>query len=156
VFSNFIAARLARLRSTWISSLRLRDSSSTWSGHPRLDELSKGKDFPYALSSKARTRRQYFFCFEFIAFLAQRRLVCNSNWLRLACGILIAVLFSAFGFFNGYRDFVNQDIFDTPVLEILLVVITLFGAALALRRSNTPRFLTKRYVLVALFFTGRT
>jgi hypothetical protein len=80
----------------------------------------------------------------------------NSNWLRPACGILIAVLFSVFGFFNGYRDLVNQDIFDTPVLEILLVVITLFGGVLAFRRANTPRFLTKRYVLVALFFTGLT
>jgi hypothetical protein len=78
-----------------------------------------------------------------------------AHWIRPTCGALLGVAFTVFATINGYHDLVNPDIFDIPVLECLLVVITLFGVALAVRRTkHHDRFQSKRYVLITLFFTG--
>ena len=77
-----------------------------------------------------------------------------SNWIRPACGVLLGVAFTVFATINGYHDLEDSNIFDIPVLECLLVVIILFGVALAVRRTKHERFQSKRYVLITLFFTG--
>ena len=77
-----------------------------------------------------------------------------SHWIRPTCGVLLGVAFAVFAIINGYHDLEDPNIFDIPVLEGLLVVITLFGVALAVRRTKHERFQSKRYVLVTLFFTA--
>jgi hypothetical protein len=77
-----------------------------------------------------------------------------SHWMRPACGAIIAVAFTVFAAFNGYQDLAGRNIFDIPVLESVLVVITIFGVALAVRKAKSERFQSKRYVLIMLFFTG--
>ena len=78
----------------------------------------------------------------------------SSNWIRPACGGVLALCFAVFAGFNGYEDMLNRNIFDIPVLESLIVVITIFGITLAVRRAKNERFHSKRYVLIALFFAG--
>lgn len=77
-----------------------------------------------------------------------------SRWMRSACGAMLAMASTVFAAFNGYQDLGDRDIFDIPVLECLLVVITIFGVALAVRKTKNERFQSKRYVLITLFFTG--
>ena len=48
----------------------------------------------------------------------------TSHWMRPACGALLAIAFTVFATINGYHDLEDRDIFDIPVLECLLVVIT--------------------------------
>jgi len=80
----------------------------------------------------------------------------ESHWMRSACGALLAVASTVFAAFNGFQDLEDRDIFDIPVLECVLVVITIFGIALAVRKTKNQRFQSKRYVLITLFFTGLT
>ena len=78
----------------------------------------------------------------------------TSHWLRPACGVVLALAFTVFAFFNGYKDLVDRNIFDIPVLEGLMMVITIFGITLAFRKARNARFHSKRYMLISLFFTG--
>jgi len=78
----------------------------------------------------------------------------KAHWLRTGGGILVALGFTVFALINGYRDFKNSDIFDLPILEGLLVVITVFGLMLVFRGFENRRFQMKRYPLVVLFFAG--
>jgi cation transport ATPase len=78
----------------------------------------------------------------------------SSHWIRPAFGGVLALAFTAFAACNGYQDLVNRNIFDIPVFESLVVVITIFGVALALRRAKNESFHSKRYILITLFFTG--
>ena len=48
------------------------------------------------------------------------------------------------------------NIFDIPVLETLLLVNITFGLFLVFRGVKTQLFRTKRYLLIAIFFTGLT
>ncbi len=70
------------------------------------------------------------------------------------CGIVLALIFTVFALHNGYRDLENANIFDIPVLESLLAVITIFGVFLVCRGLETRQFQKKRYLLIALFFAG--
>jgi hypothetical protein len=79
-----------------------------------------------------------------------------SHWMRPVCGILLAVSFTVFSILNGYHDLADQNIFDIPVLESLLAVITIFGLVLVFRGVKTQLFRTKRCVLIAIFFTSLT
>jgi hypothetical protein len=79
-----------------------------------------------------------------------------SNWKRPRCGYLLAGWFTAFALINGVRDLLNQNIFDIPVLESVMLVITIFGFNVVRRGVNAPLFRTKRCALIALFFTGLT
>jgi len=78
----------------------------------------------------------------------------KAHWLRTGCGILLALIFTVFALHNGYRDLVNGNIFDIPVLESLLAVITIFGVFVVCRGLETRQFQNKRYLLIALFFLG--
>lgn len=78
----------------------------------------------------------------------------KAHWPRTWGGILVALGFTAFALINGFRDFRNGNIFDLPILEGLLAVITIFGLALVWRGFENRQFQTKRYLLVALFFAG--
>jgi hypothetical protein len=77
-----------------------------------------------------------------------------SHWVRPVFGGLLALLFAIFSFVNGYHDLVNRNIFDLPILEGLLLTITIFGVFVVFKRANSQVFRTKRYVLLAFFFTG--
>ncbi len=78
----------------------------------------------------------------------------KAHWLRTGCGIVLALIFTVFALHNGYRDLVNGNIFDIPVLESLLAAITIFGVFLVCRGLETRQFQKKRYLLVALFLAG--
>jgi hypothetical protein len=78
----------------------------------------------------------------------------TSTWIRPTCGIMLGVAFSVFAAFNGYNDLRDFDVFDIPVLESLLVVVTVFGVVLAIRKAKNKHFRSMRYVFVALFFTA--
>ena len=78
-----------------------------------------------------------------------------THWIRPGCGIMLAAIFTTFALLNGIDDLKNG-IFDIPVLESLLLVITIFGVVVAAKGANTPPLRKKRYGLVALFFTGLT
>lgn len=78
----------------------------------------------------------------------------TSSWIRPTCGAVLAVAFTVFAFLNGYQDLKNHNIFDVPVLESIMVVVTIFGVVLVVRKPNNAQFRSKRYLLIALFFTG--
>ena len=79
-----------------------------------------------------------------------------SNWKRPRCGYVLAGWFTAFGLINGTRDLLNHDIFDIPVLESVMLVVTIFGLNVVRRGVTSQLFRTKRCALLALFFTGLT
>lgn len=87
------------------------------------------------------------------AFLA-RESGQKVNWIRSASGIVLGLVFAAFAVINGGRDLKRGNIFDIPVLESLLAVITIFGVFLVWRGSETRQFQRKRYLLLAIFFAG--
>jgi hypothetical protein len=78
----------------------------------------------------------------------------KAHWMRTGCGILLALGFTVFALLNGYRDLKNGNIFDIPVLESLLAVITIFGVFLVCRGLQNRQFQRKLYLLVGLFFLG--
>jgi hypothetical protein len=78
----------------------------------------------------------------------------KAHWISTACGILLGLVFAAFALLNGYRDLIHANIFDIPVLESLLAVITIFGGFLVWQGSETRQFQRKRYLLLAIFFAG--
>jgi hypothetical protein len=77
-----------------------------------------------------------------------------SHWMRPFFGALLAILFAVFATVNGYHDVVSGNVFDLPILEGLLMVITIFGVFLVFRPAKTKLFRRKRYMLLGLFFTG--
>lgn len=77
-----------------------------------------------------------------------------STWIRPAFGILIGAVLAVFAIVNGLGDLARANIFDIPVLETMLVVITIFGVVLAFKRAKNKRFQSKRYVLITFFFTS--
>jgi len=78
------------------------------------------------------------------------------HWVRRVCGIVLTIILLTFAGCNGYDDFKRQDIFDIPVLESLLVVITIFAGFVVWKRAKTPLFRTRRWMFIALFFTSLT
>jgi len=77
-----------------------------------------------------------------------------SSWKSSVWGILLAAVFLGFGIRNGLKDLKYPDIFDVPVMEGLLGVITLFGAFLVVRGVTTRPYLKKRFLLVVGFFAA--
>lgn len=81
------------------------------------------------------------------------------NWkhgARQVCGGIIGLLFSLFAVLNGIQDFTHRNIFDIPVLEVLLLAIAGFGFYLLFKGVRASLCHKKRYVLIAIFFTGLT
>ena len=76
------------------------------------------------------------------------------DWERPLFGALLALLFTAFSLINGYHDMISRSVFDIPILEGLLMVITIFGVFLVFRPAQPQLFRRKRYMLLALFLTG--
>jgi hypothetical protein len=76
--------------------------------------------------------------------------------LRTAIGILVAFFFIVFAGCNGAQDLKGKNIFDIPILESLLLVISLFGLYLVIKGVRTALFRPRRYVLIVLFFTFLT
>src|SRR5258708_22872730 len=77
-----------------------------------------------------------------------------SPWKSRVWGILLAAVSLGFGIRNGLRDLKYPDIFDVPVMEGLLGVITLFGAFLVVRGVTARPYLKKRFLLVVGFFAA--
>ena len=77
-------------------------------------------------------------------------------WKKQTWGYLLGAIFLLLAARNGYEDLKNANIFDIPVLEGLLLVISVFGFYVVWKGVNTPLFQTRRYVLIAIFFTGLT
>jgi hypothetical protein len=80
-----------------------------------------------------------------------------SHWTRPVfggVGGVVALVFTVFAAFNGVHDLVSPNIFDIPVLECVLMTITIFGLVLVFRRAQNKRFRSRHYVLITLFFTG--
>lgn len=87
------------------------------------------------------------------AFLA-RESDQKAHWIRSVLGIVLGLVFAAFALRNGYLDLKHANIFDIPVLESLLAVITIFGVFLAWRGLESRQLQRKRYLLLAVFFAG--
>jgi hypothetical protein len=64
--------------------------------------------------------------------------------------------FIVFAGCNGAQDLKGKNIFDIPILESLLLVISLFGLYLVIKGVRTALFRPRRYVLIVLFFTFLT
>lgn len=78
----------------------------------------------------------------------------RKHWVRTVCGGLLSVIFTVFAFLNGFQDLKSQNIFDLPVLEGLLLIITVFGAYLVIKGNTTPLFHKKRLLLIVAFFAA--
>jgi hypothetical protein len=77
-----------------------------------------------------------------------------SPWKRSLWGILLAAASLAFGLRNGMNDLKYPDIFDVPVLEGLLGMITLFGAYLVVRGVRARPYLNLRFLLAVGFLAA--
>lgn len=75
-----------------------------------------------------------------------------SHWTRRLWGILLALVLLAFGIRNALQDLKFPTIFDVPVMEGLLIALTIFGGFLVVRGVRARPFLKKQFVLVAAFF----
>jgi len=75
-----------------------------------------------------------------------------AHWIKTICGALLAICFAVFAFLNGCQDLMNRNIFDIPILESLVAVITIFGTVLIIRGVKTQLFMKKRYLFVIIFF----
>lgn len=81
----------------------------------------------------------------------------TSHWAKRACGFALGLVLLTFAGCNGCNDLQHHDIFDIPVLETLLAVITIFGMWLVIfKKARNEQFHSKRYILISLFFTGLT
>ena len=76
------------------------------------------------------------------------------NWKGTLSGTILALCFTVFSLYNGYQDLKNPNIFDMPVLEGLLGVITIFGGYLVVSGVKARPFLKKRFLLLAGFFAA--
>lgn len=74
------------------------------------------------------------------------------NWIRTVPGAILAAAFAAFAVLNGYLDLTNLDIFDIPVLEGLLFLVTAFGGFLVFKGVEPIPFLKKRLLVEIGFF----
>lgn len=80
-----------------------------------------------------------------------------TRWIKPVCGILLTLIFITFAVLNGIQDFEHGGIFDIPVLETLLLVITIFGLVVLAREADPgAQFRRKRFVLVAILLTALT
>jgi len=77
-----------------------------------------------------------------------------SPWKRSLWGILLAAASLGFGLRNGLKDLKYPDIFDVPVMEGLLGVITLFGAYLVVRGVRARPYLNKRFLVAVGFLAA--
>ncbi len=77
-----------------------------------------------------------------------------SHWTRRLAGILLAFALLAFCLWNALEDLKSPNIFDLPVMEGLLGVITLFGGLLVYYGVKARPYLRKRVVLMAAFFAA--
>jgi hypothetical protein len=71
--------------------------------------------------------------------------------LKTTIGILLALGLTIFVLRNGLDDLRNGDIFDVPVLEILIGAITIVGLALVVR-GVTTRLFVRVWILVGIAF----
>jgi hypothetical protein len=80
----------------------------------------------------------------------------KTEWGRPLIGTALAVFFCFFAVKNGIEDLRHPDIFDMPVLEGLLGLITLFGGFLAFYGVRPRPYLKVRFLLVVGCFFALT
>lgn len=73
---------------------------------------------------------------------------------RTAVGVFVPLVFVIFAIINGVEDVRNRDIFDLPVLEGLLGIVSGFGLYLVRRGIKSALFRKKRLLLAVLFFAA--
>lgn len=76
------------------------------------------------------------------------------HWKRTLWGILLAAFFAEYVLRNGYRDLIQKNIFDIPVLESVLGTIIIFGAFLVIRGVQTCLFQKESLLIVVAFFAS--
>jgi len=75
-------------------------------------------------------------------------------WERRLGGIFLATALTLFSAVNAYQDLIHFNIFDIPVLEGLLGVITVFGGFLTYYGVKARPYLGMRFVVVVGFFAA--
>jgi len=80
----------------------------------------------------------------------------QAHWGKSIIGGVLGLTFAILAILNAWQDFKNRNVFDIPVLEFVLLVIIIFGFILVIKGIKTPIFRAKRYMFIAIFFTGLT
>jgi hypothetical protein len=79
--------------------------------------------------------------------------VMDKVWIRTALGTLLALVFTAFSVNNALEDLRHPDIFDIPILEVLLGLTSVFGGFWVLKGVPSRSFLNIRFVFLTAFVT---
>jgi hypothetical protein len=77
-----------------------------------------------------------------------------SHWARRPLGLLLAAALLGVCIWNGLQDLKYPNIFDVPVMEGLLGVITLFGGFLVYYGVKARPYLGMRFLLLVGFFAA--
>lgn len=79
--------------------------------------------------------------------IAPRRSQPLNRW-RTLVGIMLASSFAIFVIYNGLEDIRSPNIFDIPILEAVLGVVSVFGGILAIRGVKHRPYLRVQFLLV--------
>jgi hypothetical protein len=79
--------------------------------------------------------------------------VVDQAWIRTVLGTLLALAFTLFSVHNALEDLNHPDIFDIPILEVLLGLTSVFGGFWVLKGVPPRSFLNMRSVLLTAFVT---
>ncbi len=79
--------------------------------------------------------------------------VVDKAWIRTVLGTLLALAFTLFSVHNALEDLHHPDIFDIPILEVLLGLTSVFGGFWVLKGVPPRSFLNMRSVLLTAFVT---
>jgi hypothetical protein len=79
--------------------------------------------------------------------------VVDKAWIRTVLGTLLALAFALFSVHNALEDLQHPDIFDIPILEVLLGLTSVFGGYWVLKGVPPRSFLNMRSVLLTAFVT---
>ena len=79
--------------------------------------------------------------------------VVDKAWIRTVLGTLLALAFTLFSVHNALEDLHHPDIFDIPILEVLLGLTSVFGGLWVLKGVPPRSFLNMRSVLLTAFVT---
>jgi hypothetical protein len=79
--------------------------------------------------------------------------VMDKAWIRTVFGTLLALAFTVFSARNAFEDLKHPDIFDIPILEVLLGLTSVFGGFWVLKGVPFRSFLNVRSVFLTGFVT---
>jgi len=79
--------------------------------------------------------------------------VVAKAWIRTVLGALLALVFTLFSVHNALEDLQHPNIFDIPILEVLLGLTSAFGGFWVLKGAPPRSFLNTRSVFLTAFVT---